>query len=73
MTNIEITMETARKVTIGVYENNQPAHQCYKAVGFREIKQVKFHTMNSRGKEWRVIELEITKDEYNLQNTLEND
>ena len=42
-------------VTIGVYENNEIAHNCYKRVGFvdREIVEKE---------PWNVIEMEIKKD-----------
>lgn len=51
----------AKKVTIGVYENNAPAYACYKSLGFREIEQDHYHTLNYKGEEWKVIELEKTK------------
>lgn len=40
------------KVTIGVFENNELAHNCYKKVGFvdKEIKE---------SKPWNIIEMEI--------------
>ena len=43
----------AEKVTIGVYENNEPAHLCYQKAGFtdREITE---------GEPWNIIEMEIT-------------
>lgn len=42
------------KVTIGVFENNELAHNCYKKVGFvdKEIKE---------SKPWNIIEMEIGK------------
>lgn len=48
----------AKKVTIGVYENNAPAYACYKSLGFREVPQDEYRTLNYKGEEWRVIELE---------------
>ena len=51
----------AKKVTIGVYENNAPAYACYKSLGFQETLQEQYHTLNYKGNEWRVIELEKVK------------
>ncbi|MBP5281278.1 MAG: GNAT family N-acetyltransferase [Lachnospiraceae bacterium] len=51
----------AKKVTIGVFENNAPAYSCYKSLGFQEIEQEQYHTFNYKGEEWRVIELEKLK------------
>lgn len=48
----------AKKVTIGVFENNAPAYACYKSLGFREVPQEEYHTLNYKGEEWKVIELE---------------
>ena len=51
----------AKKVTIGVFENNAPAYACYKSLGFQEIVQDSYRTLNYKGEEWRVIELEKMK------------
>ena len=48
----------ARRVSIGVFENNEPAYKCYKSLGFTEAKQDTYRTSTFKGKEWRVIELE---------------
>ena len=45
----------AEKVTIGVFENNTPAHTCYKKVGFADVDVVK----DGR---WNIIEMEINKN-----------
>ena len=47
----------AKKVTIGVLENNIRAYRCYEAVGFHEVKE-KFN------EERRVIEMEILKEDW---------
>lgn len=47
----------ADKVTIGVFENNDPAHNCYKKVGFKDIETVS-------SQPWNVIEMEIRKEDY---------
>lgn len=51
----------AEKVTIGVFENNLPAYQCYKAVGFREVLTEKYETEEINGEKWKIIELETVK------------
>jgi endo-1,4-beta-xylanase len=51
----------AKKVTIGVFENNAPAYACYRSLGFCEVPKEQHHTLNYKGEEWRVIELEKTK------------
>lgn len=48
----------AERVSIGVFENNEPARQCYKKVGFRETGEV------SQSKPWKVVEMEILKEDY---------
>lgn len=47
----------AEKVTIGVFENNDIAHNCYKRAGFRDREVVDRKPFN-------VIEMEILKQEY---------
>ena len=47
----------ARVVTIGVYEHNIPAYKCYKSLGFNEVPQDEYSTMNVLGETGRVIEL----------------
>lgn len=56
----------AEKVTIGVFENNLSAYNCYKTSGFSEVidgeKYKEIRDYN--GCIWRVIELEISADKY---------
>ena len=42
------------KVTLGVYENNEPAHRCYQKLGFKD-KEI------TSKKPWNVIEMELEK------------
>ena len=49
---------SAKKVTIGVFENNIGAFNCYKKVGFKEINVVE-------AKPFNIIEMEILKENYN--------
>lgn len=48
------------RVTIGVFENNEPALWCYKKSGFVETEIVK-------GEPWNVVEMEILKKNYYVQ------
>ena len=53
----------AEKITLGVFENNDPAYQCYRAAGFREITQAEpkiFHVLNE---DWKCRELELKPSE----------
>ena len=45
------------KITIGVFENNDRAHACYKKVGFHDAGLTEKEPVN-------VIEMEILKEEY---------
>lgn len=47
----------ADKVTIGVFENNESAHRCYKNAGFADVETVS-------GEPWNVIEMEVTRCRY---------
>lgn len=50
----------AVKVTIGVFENNAPAHACYRKVGFSDRSL-------TESEPWNVVEMELLKEAY-LQN-----
>ena len=54
----------ADKVTIGVFENNTPAYRCYLTVGFHPSAEMEDSFEKVHGEQWRVVELEITKEEY---------
>ena len=47
----------AEKVTLGVFDNNKPAYNCYKAAGFRENGEEMFCKLF--GEQWRIVEMEI--------------
>lgn len=51
------------KVTIGAFENNPPAYHCYKAAGFQDVAGEEV-ICELFGEKWRILELEITKEEY---------
>lgn len=44
-------------VTLGVFENNEPACRCYKAAGFRETGRVETYSILAA--EWKCEELEL--------------
>ena len=49
----------AKKVSLGVFENNKSAYFCYKAVGFRDVVLEEAETYVVLGEEWKCLELEM--------------
>lgn len=49
----------AIKVSLGVFENNQPAYNCYKAVGFEEVDLEEAEIYTVLGESWKCLELEM--------------
>lgn len=49
----------AKRVTLGVFENNESAYHCYKAVGFKDVVLEKTETYTVLGEEWKCLELEM--------------
>ncbi len=49
----------AKKVTLGVFENNEPAYYCYKAVGFKDVVLEETEKYNILGVDWNSLELEM--------------
>ena len=49
----------ADKVSLGVFENNESAYYCYKAIGFEDVSQNEVEKYNVMGEEWNCLELEI--------------
>lgn len=47
----------AKEINLGVFVNNEPAHHCYKAAGFRdsEIRE---------GNPWQVMEMVMHREDY---------
>lgn len=50
----------AKRVTLGVFENNPAAIYCYRAVGLKESGEV--NTYNINGEEWKCIEMVAQAD-----------
>lgn len=57
----------AEKLTIGVFENNLPAYYCYKAAGFKDVKTDKDIICELFGEKWKILELELYKEDYCIQ------
>ena len=53
----------AEQVTIGVFENNKPAYYCYKAAGFKDVRD-KEEICELFGEKWKISELAINRDDY---------
>ena len=49
----------AKKVTLGVFDNNPSAYHCYKAAGFQENGEI--FNIPLLGETWKVIELEMKR------------
>ena len=49
----------AKKVSLGVFENNRSAYHCYKAVGFRDVLPEETETYFVLGEDWKCLELEM--------------
>ena len=49
----------ASKLTLGVFENNEPAYYCYKAAGFKEIPMEEDVYYDILGEKWKCIEMEV--------------
>lgn len=49
----------AKKISLGVFENNESAYYCYKSVGFKDTVLDETEIYNVLGEEWKCLELEI--------------
>lgn len=54
------------KVTIGVFENNVKAYQCYLSCGFHRSADAKDSFKDILGEKCKLLELEISKEEFIL-------
>jgi len=51
----------AKKVSLGVFENNLSAYYCYKSAGFKDTVLEKTETYNILDEEWKCREMVIEK------------
>ena len=51
----------AKKVSLGVFENNEPAYYCYKAVGFKDVVSDEAKTYPVMGEDWKTREMIIER------------
>ena len=51
----------ARRLTLGVFENNPAAYRCYRAAGFREIPDLPPTGYAVMGERWECIEMEMLR------------
>ena len=51
----------AKKVSLGVFENNLPAYYCYKAVGFEDVTLDTTEIYRVLGEEWKCKELAMER------------
>ena len=54
----------AKRVSLGVFEDNLSAYHCYKAAGFRESEGIAAETVLIEDTPWVCVYLAITLDEY---------
>ena len=54
----------AKKVTLGVLENNPGAYQCYKAAGFRDVSMEEPECYNLLGQQIQCLELEQEREAW---------
>lgn len=53
----------AKRVSLGVFENNPAAYHCYKAAGFKEAVQSPPEIYHVMGEDWKCLELVKEKEE----------
>lgn len=53
----------ARKVSLGVFENNTAAYHCYKAVGFKDVILDAAKSYHILGGDWKCLVLELILNE----------
>lgn len=49
----------AQKASVGVFENNQPAYHCYKALGFKDVISDSPEIYHLLGEDWKYLVLEM--------------
>lgn len=53
-------------VTLKVYDNNEPAHHCYRAVGFTDVRH-NDRSLVFEGKNWGTYDMIIIKKKFRLK------
>ena len=56
-------MLKAEKITLGVFENNEPAYRCYLAAGFRDKTGTQAEYYHIGNEDWECLELEMDRPE----------
>ena len=51
----------AKRVSLGVFENNEPAYYCYKSVGFEDVILDEPETYQILNEEWKCKEMAIER------------
>lgn len=51
----------ANRVSLGVFENNEPAYYCYKAAGFEDVILDETETYQVLNEEWKCKEMAIER------------
>ena len=51
----------AKKVSLGVFENNEPAYRCYKSAGFEDVIPDKTESYMVMGEKWKCKEMSVEK------------
>lgn len=54
----------AKTVTIGVFENNPQALNCYQAAGFTVVESAPEAVCEVLGEQWKIIEMAVTRDDH---------
>ena len=49
----------AKKLSVGVFENNEAAYRCYRSLGFHDSASGKAEKYTILGEEWKYLELEM--------------
>ena len=57
------TVLKAEKVTLAVFENNEPAYRCYKAAGFKDAPSEKPERYHVLGEVWTCQEMEYKRQQ----------
>ena len=59
----------AERITLGAFENNEPAYRCYRAAGFRDVTPEEPETYAILGEKWKCLELAMERDDREERRT----